>query len=52
MNDEQLDTKYASAPRLTNEKVIDQIDDIKKTEVLNKFLSKIPAVFLVVNKLS
>ena len=46
----QLNTKYAPAERLSNEEVREQKEVFKNNEVLNKFLSKIPAIFLVVNK--
>ena len=50
LNGRQHSTKYAPAERLSNEEVEYQIYDFKKNEVLNKFLSKIPAAFLIVNK--
>ncbi|TFG01372.1 MAG: histidine kinase, partial [Promethearchaeota archaeon] len=50
MNARKQNTKYAPAERLSNEEVEYQIEDFKKNEILKKFLSKIPAIFLVVNK--
>jgi len=50
LKNKQLKTKYALAERLSNEEVRDQVEIFKNNEVLNKFLSKIPAIFLVVNK--
>jgi signal transduction histidine kinase len=50
LNLKKLKTKYAPAERLSNEEVKHQIKIFKDNDVLNKFLSKIPAIFLVVNK--
>jgi len=50
LNDKKLSTKYATAERLSNEDVRPQIDSFKNVDILSKFLSKIPAIFLVVNK--
>ena len=50
MKEKRLPTKFAVAERLINDKVIKQIEIFKNNDVLNKFLSKIPAIFLVVNK--
>ena len=50
MNERQLSTKYAPAERLPNENLRHQVKVFKRNDVLNEFLSKIPAIFLIVNK--
>ncbi|MFX0071261.1 MAG: histidine kinase, partial [Candidatus Hermodarchaeota archaeon] len=45
-----LTTKYAPAERANEEEVKRQIEIFKSNNVLNKFLSRIPAVFLIVNE--
>jgi len=43
-------TKYATAERELPEKLKNQIEMFKNNEILNKFLNKIPAIFLILNK--
>ncbi|MFX1297511.1 MAG: sensor histidine kinase [Promethearchaeota archaeon] len=50
MKDKKLRTKFAPAERASIEEIKRQIAIFENNEVLNQFLSKIPAVFLIVNK--
>lgn len=46
----KLNTKYAPAERATKEELEHQINLFKDNKVLNEYLSKIPMVFLIINK--
>ena len=50
MKEKHLTTKYAPAERATKEEIDLQVDMFKNYQVLEKFLGKIPAVFIIVNK--
>ena len=45
-----LNTKYAPADRAPKEEIERQISLFKNNEVLNKFLNRVPAIFLIINK--
>jgi signal transduction histidine kinase len=49
LKEKHLTTKYAPAERATKEEIDCQVDMFKNNQVLEEFLSKIPAVFLIVN---
>lgn len=46
----KLVTKYAPAERLSDAEMMRQIKIFENNETMNKFLSKIPAIFIIVNK--
>ncbi len=50
MKNEQLNTKFAPAERASKEEIKRQVDIFKSNDVLDEFLGKIPAVFIVVNE--
>ena len=50
MKNHQLHTKFAPAERLSESEIKPQIELFNNEEILNNFLSKIPAVFLIVNE--
>jgi hypothetical protein len=50
LKDKELSTKFAPAERAAEDKLKSQVKLFKKDEILNQFLAKIPAVFLIVNK--
>ena len=49
MKDKKLSTKFAPAERASENEIKSQVKIFKNDEILNKFLSKIPAVFMIVN---
>ena len=50
MKDKKLSTKFASAERASDDEINSQVKIFKNDEILNKFLSKIPAVFMIANR--
>ena len=46
----QKNTKYAPAERESPENLKNQVEIFKNNDILNKFLKKIPAIFLILNK--
>lgn len=50
MSTKKLSTKYAPAERAPKDIIIQQMSLFENNKTLNKFLSKIPAVFLIVNE--
>ena len=49
MKDKKLNTKFAPAERASEDEIKSQVKIFENDEILNKFLSKIPAVFMIVN---
>ena len=45
-----MNTKHAPAERASKEEVLKQINTFKDDGIADKFLSKIPVVFMIVNK--
>jgi len=50
LKDKKLSTKYAPAERASEDEINSQVKIFKNDEILNKFLSKIPAVFMIANR--
>jgi len=50
LKDKKLSTKFASAERASDDEINSQVKIFKNDEILNKFLSKIPAVFMIANR--
>jgi len=50
LKEKKLSTKFASAERASEDEINSQVKIFKNDEILNKFLSKIPAVFMIANR--
>ncbi|MFX1337033.1 MAG: PAS domain-containing sensor histidine kinase [Promethearchaeota archaeon] len=50
MTDKKLPTKFAPAERASEDEIKSQVKLFEKDEILSKFLGKIPAIFIIINK--